>query len=75
MQPYQPAQHRYGLYSVLGIERSDRAARRPAAAPQLQILRCSGGVFVFVHAGLKEFSVLDAGGLIQTLLLSARVHG
>jgi nitroreductase len=32
-------------------------------------------VFVFVHRGLGAFSVLDAGVLLQTLMLSARARG
>ena len=32
-------------------------------------------IFVFVHSGLREFSVLDAGIYLQTLMLSAHVHG
>ena len=32
-------------------------------------------IFVFVHSGLREFSVLDAGILTQTLMLSAHGHG
>ena len=32
-------------------------------------------MFVFVHAGLREFSVLDAGIWLQTLILSAQSHG
>lgn len=32
-------------------------------------------IFVFVHSGLREFSVLDAGIFVQTLMLSAHAHG
>ena len=32
-------------------------------------------IFVWVHSGLREFSVLDAGIFVQTLLLSAHAHG
>jgi nitroreductase len=32
-------------------------------------------MFVFVHRGLREFSVLDAGIWLQTLMLSAQAHG
>ena len=74
LQPYRRSTG-YGLYSVLGIERSDRAARDRQLRRNFEFFGAPVALFVFVHAGLKEFSVLDAGGLIQTLLLSARVHG
>ena len=32
-------------------------------------------MFVFAHQGLREFSILDAGIFIQTLMLSAQAHG
>jgi nitroreductase len=32
-------------------------------------------IFVFVHSGLREFSVLDAGIFMQSLMLSAHAHG
>lgn len=32
-------------------------------------------VFVFVHKGLGAFAVLDAGVMLQTLMLSAHAHG
>jgi len=32
-------------------------------------------VFVFVHSGLREFSVLDPAIFVQTLMLSAHAHG
>jgi nitroreductase len=32
-------------------------------------------VFVFVHEGLGAYSVLDAGFMLQTLLLSAHARG
>ena len=32
-------------------------------------------LFVFVHSGLREFSVLDAGIFTQTLMLSAHARG
>ena len=72
LQPYRRTG--YSLYSVLGIERSDRAARDRQLRRNFEFFGAPVAVFVFIHAGLKEFSVLDAGGLIQTLLLSARVQ-
>jgi len=32
-------------------------------------------IFLFAHAGLKEFAVLDTGIFLQTLMLSAQAHG
>mgnify|MGYP000028120672 CR=1 FL=1 len=32
-------------------------------------------IFLFVHAGLREFAVLDAGIFLQSIMLSAQSHG
>jgi nitroreductase len=65
----------YGLYSVLGIDRSDPAARDAQMRRNFEFFGAPAVVFVFVHEGLGEYSVLDAGVMLQTLMLSAHVRG
>lgn len=65
----------YGLYSVLGIDRSDRAARDAHMRRNFEFFGAPCVLFVFVHRGLREYAVLDAGIMLQTLMTSAQVRG
>jgi nitroreductase len=65
----------FGLYEVLGIERTDRAARDRQMRRNFEFFGAPAAIFVFVHEGLGAYSVLDAGVMIQTLLLSAHARG
>jgi nitroreductase len=65
----------YGLYSVLGIDRSDRAARDRQMLRNFEFFGAPTAIFAFVHEGLGAYSVLDAGFMLQTLLLSAHARG
>jgi nitroreductase len=65
----------FGLYEVLGIERSDRAARDRQMLRNFEFFGAPTAIFAFVHEGLGAYSVLDAGFMLQTLLLSAHVRG
>ncbi len=65
----------FGLYQLLGIERHDRAAREAQMRRNFEFFGAPVAVFVFVHAGLREFSVLDAGIWLQSLMLSAHARG
>jgi nitroreductase len=65
----------FGLYRLLGIERGDRAAREAQMRRNFEFFGAPVAIFVFVHAGLREFSVLDAGIWLQSLMLSAHAHG
>jgi nitroreductase len=65
----------FGLYEVLGIERSDRAARDRQMRRNFEFFGAPTAIFVFVHEGLGSYSVLDAGFMLQTLLLSAHARG
>jgi nitroreductase len=65
----------FGLYEVLGIERSDRAARDRQMRRNFEFFGAPTALFVFVHEGLGAYSVLDAGFMLQTLLLSAHARG
>ncbi len=65
----------FGLYRLLGIERGDRAAREAQMRRNFEFFGAPVAIFVFVHAGLREFSVLDAGIWLQSLMLSAHARG
>jgi nitroreductase len=65
----------FGLYKLLGIEREDRAARNAQMRRNFEFFGAPTVIFVFVHQGLREYSVLDAGIFLQTFMLSAEAHG
>lgn len=65
----------HGLYALLGIGRKDHAAREAQMRRNFEFFGAPTVIFVFAHSGLREFSVLDAGIFIQTLMLSAHAHG
>ena len=65
----------HGLYELLGIGRKDLAAREAQLRKNFEFFGAPTAIFVFVHSGLRELSVLDAGIFVQTLMLSAHAHG
>ena len=65
----------HGLYELLGIGRRDLAAREAQLRKNFEFFGAPTAIFVFVHSGLREFSVLDAGIFVQTLMLSAHANG
>ena len=64
-----------GLYDMLGIARQDRAARDRQMRRNFEFFGAPTVIFLFVHKGLREFSILDAGIFLNTLMLSAHAHG
>lgn len=64
-----------GLYQLLGIDRHDIAARDRQMRRNFEFFGAPTALFLFAHKGLHEFSVLDAGIWLQTLMLSAHAHG
>jgi len=76
-QELQPARRATGhkLYELLGIKRGDHAAREHQMRRNFEFFSAPTAIFLFVHEGLREFSVLDAGIYLQTLMLSAQAHG
>ncbi len=64
-----------GLYEVLGIGRKDMAARDRQMRRNFEFFGAPTVLFLFAHKGLHEFSALDAGVFLQTLMLSAHAHG
>lgn len=65
----------HGLYAVLGIDRDDRAARDRQMRRNFEFFGAPTALFVFTHEGLGEYSVLDAGAMLQTLMLAAHARG
>ena len=65
----------FGLYKLLGIDRKDHAARSAQMRRNFEFFGAPVAIFVFVHRGLREYSVLDAGIFLQSLMLSAEAHG
>ncbi len=65
----------HGLYKLLGIARDDHAARAMQMRKNFEFFNAPTVLFIFVHAGLHEFSVLDAGIYLQSLMLSAHANG
>lgn len=76
-QELQPARRATGhkLYELLGIGRKDHAAREDQMRKNFEFFSAPTVIFLFVHQGLREFSVLDAGIYLQTLMLSAHANG
>jgi nitroreductase len=65
----------HGLYELLRIGRNDHSAREAQMRKNFEFFGAPAAIFVFVHSCLREFSVLDAGIFVQTLMLSAHAHG
>ena len=65
----------FGLYRLLGIDRNDYAARNAQMRRNFEFFGAPTAIFIFVHRGLHEYSVLDAGIFLQSLMLSAESHG
>ncbi|MBK8970843.1 MAG: nitroreductase family protein [Hahellaceae bacterium] len=65
----------HGLYRLLGIERRDMAARNQQMARNYAFFGAPVVMFVCVHEGLGAYSVLDAGILLQSLMLAAKDQG
>lgn len=74
LQPRRQAVGR-ALYETLGIAREDGPARDRQLRRNFEFFGAPTVIFVFVHAGLREYSVLDAGVMLQTLMLSASARG
>ncbi len=64
-----------GLYDRLGIGHHDRAARDHQMRRNFEFFGAPTALFLFAHKGLREFSVLDTGVYLQTLMLSAQARG
>lgn len=65
----------HGLYHLLGIGRHDTAARERQMRRNFEFFGAPCAIFLFAHRGLREFSVLDTGIFLQSLMLSAHARG
>lgn len=65
----------FGLYELLGIDRKDHAARNAQMRRNFEFFGAPTAIFIFVHRGLHEYAVFDAGIFLQSLMLSAEAHG
>ena len=65
----------FGLYKLLGIDRNDYAARNAQMRRNFEFFGAPTAIFIFVHRGLHEYAVLDAGIFLQSLMLSAEARG
>ncbi len=64
-----------GLYEVLGIGRKDISARNRQMRRNFEFFGAPTAIFLFAHKGLHEFSVLDTGIFLNTLMLCAHANG
>lgn len=64
-----------GLYDILGIQRGDKQARDAAMARNFTFFNAPVAVFVFIHPGMKFTALVDAGIMMQSLMLSATDRG
>ena len=64
-----------GLYDVLGIQRGDKQARDDAMARNFTFFDAPAAIFVFIHPGMKYTALVDAGIMMQSLMLSATDKG
>lgn len=64
-----------GLYEVLGIERKDKKARDEQMAKNFTFFDAPVAIFLFIHPGMQHTALLDAGILMQSLMLSATNKG
>ncbi|MFD2229515.1 nitroreductase [Alkalimarinus sediminis] len=64
-----------GLYETLGIARKDKKARDEQMAQNFTFFGAPVAIFVFIHPGMQHTALLDAGILMQSLMLSATSKG
>ncbi|MDM7859019.1 nitroreductase [Alteromonas sp. ASW11-36] len=64
-----------GLYEIMGIQRGDKKARDAAMARNFTFFDAPVAIFVFIHPGMKFTALVDAGIMMQSLMLSATDKG
>jgi len=65
----------WGLYSLLGIEKGDRAASKRQHARNFELFGAPVALFFFIDKRLELGSWLDCGMFLQSIMLLARHHG
>ena len=63
------------LYSALGIDRADMAARARQTGRNFVFFDAPVGLIFTIHSALTKHSWLDYGLFLQTLMLAAQVRG
>ncbi len=63
------------LYTHMGVPRGDQEARDEAQRRNVEFFGAPAVLWMFVHKELLPFSALDAGIMLQTLMLSAKANG
>lgn len=64
-----------GLYGLLEIDRHDTRKRDEQTGRNFNFFGAPTGLFIFTHKGLGAYSVLDAGILLQSIMLAAHARG
>ena len=64
-----------GLYEILNIKRGDSNARDEQMARNFTFFDAPAAIFVFVDPGMKFTAFVDAGIMMQSLMLSATNKG
>lgn len=65
----------WGLYTLLGIARGDRAAATAQELKNFEFFGAPAGLFFFVDADLEIGSWFDYGMFVQSVMLAAREEG
>lgn len=64
-----------GLYELLGIDRTDKAARFNFLKRNYEFFGAPTAIFFFTHRGLDRFGTLDLGFYMQSVMLAAQAKG
>ena len=64
-----------GLYDILDIKRGDKQARDDQMARNFTFFDAPAAIFVFIDPGMKFTAFVDAGIMMQSLMLSATNKG
>lgn len=65
----------FGLYSALGIERSDREARGLQMLKNFSFFGAPHSAIITTDRALGTYGAIDCGGYVSTLLLTAQALG
>ena len=66
---------RPSLLSSLGIDPQDEEARRQLWIKGLNFWGAPNGIVIYIDHGLPTLSIIDVGGVLQTILLLAHDYG
>lgn len=62
-------------YEILGISREDRQKRLEWAQKGGRFFDAPNGIILYIDRGLPTYSILDAGLVLQTIMLAAQSYG